>query len=616
MDRSAGTTCPRRNEESRGFLLARFGKSSPTLRIRACGTELVNQGTDVHVVYIFELVSAADDGDDRLLRFGTRYSCSHAQHKTWVADGFLLPHAGCQSAVRFPECSFLENFANFKTNRENIKRRNLALQLYYSEVTTAAQAHSDHTWLARGAFASLYVDWMLVRGDALEENALANRRPSPTEYAVHQTHLARASAQPLGFYSGQICKVASTGVCTGDRPSSDVAVLTAGDCSLLSDLSDLSEPNRSDWEKREQQPEAENGRMVMPSTRQLYPEHEEQFLAEFPDQATPIWAPTSAEPTVMPRSRAASSEAAASRGVTQTPDWRGTGTMPSELPRTSASHDMYVQPSVVGSQSPGGTMLRQQVIKPPSWPRSWANFSLLQLYFHRNVWANLHLWGNLTPFSLQGAGSETVSIETVSVWNSKQSHHLSDVKQLPPPVTVSPERYEARIRFNINVEASRAGLIIGAKVGQGAYGTVWSASPRPDCATCCGGAVHPNQLCVIKHITDPFETFIDALRTLRELEFLRVLKHPNIVCMLAIFPSESPRHCDNICLVLERLKTDLHHMVRSTTAYDQLHICWIMWQLLRALDYLHRNDIVRPFALNTVSQSMGFQYAACCAGAP
>ena len=128
--------------------------------------------------------------------------------------------------------------------------------------------------------------------------------------------------------------------------------------------------------------------------------------------------------------------------------------------------------------------------------------------------------------------------------------------------------------------------------------------------------MHPNQLCVIKHITDPFETFIDALRTLRELEFLRVLKHPNIVCMLAIFPSESPRHCDNICLVLERLKTDLHHMVRSTTAYDQLHICWIMWQLLRALDYLHRNDIVRPFALNTVSQSMGFQYAACCAGAP
>ena len=30
-----------------------------------------------------------------------------------------------------------------------------------------------------------------------------------------------------------------------------------------------------------------------------------------------------------------------------------------------------------------------KVRKKPSWPRSWANFSLLQLYSHRNAWANL-----------------------------------------------------------------------------------------------------------------------------------------------------------------------------------------------------------------------------------
>jgi hypothetical protein len=32
-----------------------------------------------------------------------------------------------------------------------------------------------------------------------------------------------------------------------------------------------------------------------------------------------------------------------------------------------------------------------EVRKTPSWPRSWANFSLLHLYSHRNAWANLHL---------------------------------------------------------------------------------------------------------------------------------------------------------------------------------------------------------------------------------
>ena len=37
--------------------------------------------------------------------------------------------------------------------------------------------------------------------------------------------------------------------------------------------------------------------------------------------------------------------------------------------------------------------LANQVRKSPSWPRSWANFSLLQLCSHRNAWANLHLLG-------------------------------------------------------------------------------------------------------------------------------------------------------------------------------------------------------------------------------
>ena len=37
--------------------------------------------------------------------------------------------------------------------------------------------------------------------------------------------------------------------------------------------------------------------------------------------------------------------------------------------------------------------------KTPSWPRSWANCSLVPLYSHMNAWANLHVWANLTSFS-------------------------------------------------------------------------------------------------------------------------------------------------------------------------------------------------------------------------
>jgi hypothetical protein len=35
----------------------------------------------------------------------------------------------------------------------------------------------------------------------------------------------------------------------------------------------------------------------------------------------------------------------------------------------------------------------KQVRKMPSWPRSWANFSLLQLFPHRHARASPHLLG-------------------------------------------------------------------------------------------------------------------------------------------------------------------------------------------------------------------------------
>jgi hypothetical protein len=39
-----------------------------------------------------------------------------------------------------------------------------------------------------------------------------------------------------------------------------------------------------------------------------------------------------------------------------------------------------------------------KVRKTPSWPRSWVNTSLLQLYSHRNAWANLRLLGQPDTF--------------------------------------------------------------------------------------------------------------------------------------------------------------------------------------------------------------------------
>jgi hypothetical protein len=51
----------------------------------------------------------------------------------------------------------------------------------------------------------------------------------------------------------------------------------------------------------------------------------------------------------------------------------------------------------------GMSLLRiRKVRQTPSWPRSWANFSLLWLYSHRNPWANLYKSGQPNTLLAQG----------------------------------------------------------------------------------------------------------------------------------------------------------------------------------------------------------------------
>jgi hypothetical protein len=60
--------------------------------------------------------------------------------------------------------------------------------------------------------------------------------------------------------------------------------------------------------------------------------------------------------------------------------------------------------AIVGSGlTTGGKRLK--VRNTPSWPRSWANFSLLWLHSHRNAWANWHLLGQPNTFLAQAAAA-------------------------------------------------------------------------------------------------------------------------------------------------------------------------------------------------------------------
>ena len=71
--------------------------------------------------------------------------------------------------------------------------------------------------------------------------------------------------------------------------------------------------------------------------------------------------------------------------------------------RPGQSGGAFRRDSIAGDASPRRGSIAQ-VRKTPSWPRSWANFSILSLYSHVSAWANLHILGQPNTFLAPGLG--------------------------------------------------------------------------------------------------------------------------------------------------------------------------------------------------------------------
>ena len=117
-------------------------------------------------------------------------------------------------------------------------------------------------------------------------------------------------------------------------------------------------------------------------------------------------------------------------------------------------------------------------------------------------------------------------------------------------------------------------------LGKGQYGTVVAARHR-----------RTQKKCAIKHISHVFVTKADAVRTIRELRFLRVFKHPNVVRLHDVMVPRVANEFDDVFLVTELLETDLASLIKSKTVLDDVHNRWIMYQLLRALVYVHGANV-------------------------
>jgi len=119
---------------------------------------------------------------------------------------------------------------------------------------------------------------------------------------------------------------------------------------------------------------------------------------------------------------------------------------------------------------------------------------------------------------------------------------------------------------------------IGQLLGKGAYGIVWKAVEKKT-----------RQTVALKKIFDAFQNATDAQRTFREIMFLQELHdHPNIVSLLNVLKADND---NDIYLVFEYMETDLHAVIRANILED-IHKQYIIYQLLKALKYMHSGGII------------------------
>ncbi|KAG4971690.1 hypothetical protein JHK85_038111 [Glycine max] len=117
-------------------------------------------------------------------------------------------------------------------------------------------------------------------------------------------------------------------------------------------------------------------------------------------------------------------------------------------------------------------------------------------------------------------------------------------------------------------------------VGKGSYGVVCSAID-----THTGGKV------AIKKIHDIFEHISDAIRILREVKLLRLLRHPDIVEIKRIVLPPSKREFKDIYVVFELMESDLHQVIKANDDLTREHYQFFLYQMLRALKYMHTANV-------------------------
>lgn len=110
---------------------------------------------------------------------------------------------------------------------------------------------------------------------------------------------------------------------------------------------------------------------------------------------------------------------------------------------------------------------------------------------------------------------------------------------------------------------------------------------------CLARRIKDGFLVAIKRIQNMFENKQHTKMLLREMVILRKLgMHGAIAQLVDILPPKDMNNPETLYLVFEYVESDLERLILSEQRLTNLHVQYIMYQLLLGLQYMHSANIV------------------------
>ncbi|CAN0375877.1 unnamed protein product, partial [Laminaria digitata] len=118
-------------------------------------------------------------------------------------------------------------------------------------------------------------------------------------------------------------------------------------------------------------------------------------------------------------------------------------------------------------------------------------------------------------------------------------------------------------------------------IGSGGYGVVVSAVDKKK-----------DTKVAVKKVVSAFDDMLVAKRMIREIRLLRQFDHDNIIRIVDMLPPPSVEKFKDVYMVLDRMDTDLHHIIYSGQNLKEAHLQFFLYQILCGLYYMHSARVI------------------------